>query len=164
METWKDIPDRSGYQVSDHGRIRSFVRFSDGRVLRPCTNLRGYRQVILGTTGGIHTVHSLVLRAFVGERPDGMEINHKNGVKTDNRIENLEYVTKQQNEDHSRHTLGNYFRGERHGMSKLNEEQVREIRALRKAGLTLWAIANKYGITAANVDYIAKGQAWKHVS
>lgn len=93
-----------------------------------------------------------------------MEINHKNGIKADNRLENLEYVTKKQNEQHSRTILGNNIRGERHGMSKLTEEQVREIRALRKDGLTLWAIANKFGITAANVDYITKGQAWKHVS
>jgi HNH endonuclease/NUMOD4 motif len=166
IERWKVIPEWQDYAVSDHGhakRVTGGPGAFAGRLLNPITNLGGYLQVKLGAKGPICTVHSLVLAQFVGPRPTGAEINHKNGNKRDNRLENLEYMTHMENDVHANLVLGVKPRGTKHGMSKLTDAKVREIRRLRKEGQTLWAIANRYGITAANVDYISKGLTWAHV-
>ena len=104
-------------------------------------------------------VHRLVMEAFVGPCPDGMECRHLNGNSRDNRLENLKWGTKAENiEDTLRH--GHTTRGERHPMVKLTESQVREIRA---AGGKQREIAERYGVTQSNVSYIKRGASWGHV-
>jgi len=135
-----------------------------GKILKPSTVVGGYHEYFLRKLGERcrGRAHQLVLQAFVGPKPEGMEINHKNGIRTDNRLENLEYVTHQQNVRHCIDVLG-FNRGALHGLSKLTDDQIREIRALRKTGLALARIATRFGITASNVFYIAKGKTWSHV-
>ena len=109
MEIWKDIPGYEGfYQVSDMGRVRSVdrkvVRKNGrphtviGKILRPSV---ASRYSIVQLRNSLHqkgrTVHSLVMLAFVGERVDGIVIDHLNGDTYDNRLENLEYVTQREN-------------------------------------------------------------------
>ena len=112
-EVWRDIPGFEGaYQVSDFGRVRGLDRtvhhqgghrFVRGRILRSRFSPNGgHHQVVLGygTKGGKHInarVHALVLLAFVGPRPEGLEIRHLNGTPSDNRLTNLEYATKPPN-------------------------------------------------------------------
>lgn len=165
-EIWKSIPEHPNYEISSLGRVRRTTGGAGavaGRVLKPVVTIHGYHEAVLGKYGGVYSIHSLVLLAFLGPRPVGMTINHKNGIKSDNRFTNLEYLSHKANNEHADKVLGVKPRGTRHGMSKLTEDQVREIRELRKSGLTLWAIANRYGVTAANIDYITKGKAWAHV-
>lgn len=167
MEKWLPIPKCFDYAVSNMGRVKRVTGGAGavaGKVLKPIRNLGGYHQVKLGKHGPICTIHSLVLLAFSGQRPTGFQINHKNGKKTDNRQQNLEYVSHLDNDRHAQYVLRVKPRGSRHGMAKLTEAKVRQIRKLRKKGLTLWNIANRFGVTAANVDYICKGQAWRHVT
>ena len=94
MERWKPVLGFEGkYEVSDQGRLKNVQEGAGhvtGRILRVGINLRGYAQYTLGKYGGRHSAHLLVMQAFSGPKPDGLEINHKNGIKTDNRIENLE--------------------------------------------------------------------------
>lgn len=110
METWKDIQGYEGlYQVSDLGRIRSCGRVCNAkngstskkreRILTQEITVYGYCRVRLFNCDGKakhYATHRLVARAFLGEI-DGFEINHKNEIKTDNRVENLEIVTSKQN-------------------------------------------------------------------
>lgn len=166
METWKPIPGFEGlYEVSNLGRIKSFSIYPDGKVLRPGKNLGGYNQYTLVAAGKHKRIsaHLLVCTAFIGPRPAGYEINHKNGVKDDNRLENLEYVTKSQNKRHALDILQK-GRGESHGNSKINEETVREIRRLATVGLKHRDIAAQFGITRANTSMIIRRVAWKHVT
>ena len=166
IERWRVIPEWPDYAVSDHGNVKRTTAAPStyvGRVLKPIITLGGYCQAKLGRDGPICTIHSLVMAQFVGPRPPKAEINHKNGNKRDNRLENLEYATHMENEIHAKLVLRVKPRGTKHGMSKLTDDKVREIRKLRKEGQTLWAIADRYGITAANVDYITKGLTWAHV-
>jgi len=122
MEQWKDVPGYEGmYEVSDEGRVRSLYRIvksssSRGvvfdkpypsKMLREADN-RGYSIVVL-CKGGVpkpFTIHRLVMLAFVGPKPDGLQINHLNGRKDDNHVSNLEYCTLSENLLHRHRVLG----------------------------------------------------------
>ena len=115
MEIWKEIPGFNGYySASTLGRIKGNNRLitrSNGRVqkinekiLTPIENSKGYLKVRVCVTKGIQTnltVHSLVALTFFGKRLKGLQINHINGIKTDNRLENLEYCSSKYNIEHA---------------------------------------------------------------
>lgn len=97
MELWQDIFE--GYQVSNLGRVKSLKR---GRVLTLRKHHKGYMQVHLRVNGKdiMPKVHRLVAKAFIENPHDLPQINHINGDKTDNRVENLEWCTNSQNQKH----------------------------------------------------------------
>ena len=99
---WKIIDGYSDYEVSNEGQVRS-LKFGKIRILKHSTINSGYFQVILCNDNEVRmrTVHRLVLTAFVSPCPDGKEANHINGIKTDNRLENLEWVTRSENGLHA---------------------------------------------------------------
>ena len=100
-EEWKPVPGYEGrYEVSDLGRVRSLQHCWGPRptphLLKPGIASTGYPTVALGR-GNTKQVHALVLSAFVGPCPPGQECRHKNGVRSDPRLVNLEYGTRAQN-------------------------------------------------------------------
>ena len=110
VEQWKPVHGYEGiYEVSSHGRVRSLdrtVTYSDGRVcrrkgkiLRTTLDKYGYKVVGLCNQGRqkTRTVHSLVAEAFIGTRPEGMEVCHNDGSKTNNHVDNLRYGTSREN-------------------------------------------------------------------
>src|SRR5687767_12601092 len=103
METWKTILGyETHYEVSNIGNVRRIAPGTSaviGKNLKPGRMTVGYLFVALCMHGKpkLHSIHRLVAGAFIGPCPDGHEVNHKNGVRTDNRLENLEYVTRKQN-------------------------------------------------------------------
>jgi hypothetical protein len=110
-EIWKPIPGFEGrYEVSNIGRVRSLVANHNGRcctkkekILKQATNRLGYSVVRLTDDNkSLHTftVHRLVMIAFIG-LVKGKEVNHINGIKSDNRVENLEYLTHLENMQHA---------------------------------------------------------------
>lgn len=111
-ERWLAIPGYEGiYEVSDAGRVRGLNRITPsgrrwrGRLMKSATDRRGYPSVMLfDTKFKRFSVHCLVLAAFVGPRPIGMEGCHNNGVRTDNRVGNLRWDTRRNNHlDKQRH-------------------------------------------------------------
>lgn len=149
MEIWKDIPDYgSNYQASNLGRIRVKDRYVEkkcglsnvkkvvkqfykGKLLSPCkADKYGHLSVHIGYNNKKITigVHRLVLFAFVGKCPDGMEACHNNGIASDNRIENLRWDT-HQNNNKDRKMHGKYAKGENHHMfgKKMSEEQKQRL-------------------------------------
>ena len=109
-ETWKSIPGHPGYEVSDLGRVRSVDRVRPypggysktlrGKPRQPSRDRAGRLRVPLPSPeGGTRTwlIHALVLTAFVGPRPEGMDGCHNNGDHTDNRLSNLRWDTKSEN-------------------------------------------------------------------
>ena len=105
-EIWADILGYEGlYQASNLGQVRSINRIDSlghhrkGKILNPLTRTDGYQQVILCKDGvrKCFQIHRLVYAAFCGEIPSGMEVNHINECKTDNRLCNLNLMTKKEN-------------------------------------------------------------------
>lgn len=131
LEIWKDVVSYEGlYQVSNLGRVKSLERnivTSNGKnmtrkekILRPSNNNRGYMQVRFYVNGNFPClkVHRLVAEAFLFEFDDGKQINHINGDKSDNRVENLECVDQMKNMEHRATVLNNKPRGVRKHHSK----------------------------------------------
>ena len=113
-EMWRPIPGYEGhYEVSNHGRVRSIDYidprgvFWRGRILKQAVQkIGGYPYVGLRKDGKVHTkrVHALVALAFIGPRPERMEVCHGNGNPADNRLSNLRYDTRSANSiDRTRH-------------------------------------------------------------
>jgi HNH endonuclease/NUMOD4 motif len=167
-EQWTAVDGYEGvYAVSDRGNVMS-MNYAKSKLpgLMSSSLRRGYRSVYFcrpGQKGRWFTVHALVARAFLGERPPSMHINHKNGVKTDNRVENLEYCTPSENRLHSFRIGTQSNKGERHSQARLNDENVREIRSLLSSGVSRKEIALKMGVTPAAITNIALGRNWTHV-
>lgn len=115
MEVWKDIEGYEGlYQVSNFGRIKSLPKKKGNGVgyitntsfLKLCVNHNGYCIVNLSKHSVLtfKQVHRLVARAFIPNPENKEQVNHINGVKTDNRLENLEWCTNGENQKH-RHSV-----------------------------------------------------------
>lgn len=112
-------------------------------------------------------VHRLILETWAGPSGD-KECNHRNGDKTDNRLSNLEWVSKSDNAKHRHHVLGKrapvvHIKGERNGSCRLDAEKVRLIRAALKSGKPQSAIAKDFGISQSNVCMISTRRTWGHI-
>lgn len=175
-EEWRDISGYEGYyQVSSLGRVRSCDRIikhprgdrmAKGRILKTNLDCYGYPRLSLCKDGKQTTraIHPLVAEVFLGDRLDGYEVNHKNGVKDDNRVENLEWCTHLENMRHAVETgLTPCFVGENHPLSLLTESQVLEIRELRANGEKIRVIAEMYGVSQGAVSGAVYGNNWKHL-
>lgn len=157
MEAWKPIVGYEGnYEVSDLGRIKNVKR---GKILIP-QNARGYRRVDLCKNGvrKLIQVHKMVCAAFIGPCPENQEINHKNGVRDDNRLENLEYLTRQNNALHARRVLHRCC-GEKHPRARLSNEAILEIINLYASGLNQSQIARTYSVTPRHICQIVNGKS-----
>lgn len=170
IETWRPVVGFEGrYSVSDLGNVVSHVsRFKDNDwfVMRPWISRYGYPRVSLMVSKRnrvYKTVHVLVAEAFIGPRKHGYQVNHKNGIKTDNRSCNLEYVTCRENVLHSIETLGHSRTGENNPAAKLTEKKVIEIRERRAAGEFYSSIGRAFGITSVMARKIATGKNWKNI-
>lgn len=165
LEVWKDIPGHEGnYQVSDKGRVRSLDRYSTGRsrkgnefkrllkgkVLKPAVYCKtGHLSLPLGRgTHGL-PVHQLVLLAFEGPCPEGLEVRHLNGESQDNRLTNLKYGTRTEN------ILDVYHQGKR--WRKLNIKDVQEIRRRLAEKERVVLIAEDFNVSAVTIYNIRKG-------
>jgi hypothetical protein len=134
-----------------------------GRPLRGSVSRDGYHYIQSGRFRRKLFWHRVVWCSVNGPVPPGMEINHINGIKSDNRLVNLECVTRQQNVLHA-FSLGlKDNRGVKHPSHKLTEAQVLAIRARRTAGVTLKQIGREFGVSLQTVHDIATGKSWSHL-
>ena len=168
-EEWRPVRGFEGiYEVSDQGRVRSLDRIlSDGRrwrgrIMRTQIVDR-YEQLVLARNGQTaRTAHGLVLEAFRGERPAGMEVCHGNGDPTDNRLENLRWDTPKNNAA-DREAHGRTAKSERNGSAKLTPDEVRSIRECISKGETQRQVAERYGVSQSTVWRVVRTH-WKDVA
>lgn len=105
-------------------------------------------------------IHILVALTFIGPKPTPKhEVNHKNGDKLDNRVENLEYMSKDDNEHHAAVNALKAW-GERSARSKLTNDQVWEIRRSREPGRVL---AARFGVGHGAIEAVRAGRTWRHL-
>lgn len=162
LEQWRTVPGFPKYEVSDAGHVRG-----PRGVMTPRMHPRGWLRVNLQRNGGRRTflIHRLMLEAFVGPRPNGMECRHLNGCKTDNRLTNLCWGTTKENvEDAIRDGQRPDNRGERNGQAKLTVDAVREIRATPRTHGSLVALARRFGVSTDAVGDVRGGRRWTHVA
>ncbi len=165
-EQWREF--MPNYEASDVGRIRRSAdgrRTHVGRVMKPQLIAIGYlmvRPTLNGKNVSIY-VHDAVAVAFIGPKPEGAHVNHKDGNKTNNRADNLEYTTRAGNMAHAAEA-GLMVRGQDHPRAKLTDERVRSLRADRTAGLSFSRLAKKYGVSIATAFHAANGTNWKHIA
>ena len=166
-EQWKDLSGFDGvYQISDHGRTRRTIDgkggYKAGHIHRPCL-IYGYHHVVLPCNGKpkLIRIHCAVLTAFVGPKPAGCTGSHLNGIRTDNRVSNLCWET---SGDNNRRKLahGTLVHGEKHKCSKLKEYQVKQLRAMARAGASGISLAKRYGVSNTTVCRIIAGKSWPH--
>jgi len=161
-ETWREIRDYPNYLISNWGRV-----FSNrcGRILKPERDSGGYCRINLYKNKKPKhiRVHRLVLEAFIGACPKGMECNHKDGHKSGNRVTNLEWITHPQNIKHADESGLRNVRGEKHGNAKLTNKDILWIRELYTAGCRQENIASKFNIDQTNVSCIVNNKTWKHI-
>lgn len=184
-EEWRAIVGwEDAYAVSSEGRVKSLGRVMEipgytrpdrphpvgpsqrhhrERIMR-LANVGGYAYAHLRRPGVSHHVgvHVLVLTAFVGPCPDGMEGAHEDGDRQNNVTSNLRWSTRVDNAaDRIRHGTGNA--GERHPLAKLTAADVLAIRAELAAGRLPAHIAKDYGVGRAQIGRIRHGKSWRSV-
>lgn len=165
-EEWRPVVNFESYFVSNYGRVCSVDRVVKrqlvrGRVLRPGVAKRdGHWSVVLGI-GNTRSVHFLVLTAFVGSCPEGLQGLHADDNPSHNWLSNLRWGTRSEN-------LNDAFRngkrdiGEDIKHAKLTDDSARYIRANPK--LTLSALAQLFGVHTSTIDQVRKNITWKHVT
>jgi hypothetical protein len=163
-EIWRTIERWPRYEVSNHGRILSHW-WNPPRLLKPSPDLQGRLRITVTDEDRNHKtprVHVLVAQLFLGPKPEGLEINHKDGIYTNNRDDNLEYCTSERNEEHAlEHGLKPH--GERVGTSKLTEDQVRQIRRIYPSVKSSRQVARMFGVTKTTILRVVNRHRWKHV-
>ncbi len=171
QEIWKIISDFPNYEVSNHGRVRRRVTGRGtwaGRILSDRVTTVGYKAVSLSNDyqHAYPSVARLVLTAFVGDPPDSYQANHINGDKLDDRIENLEWTTRDENMQHAKRTgLLRPVQGEKHYAAILTADQVLEIRAfdLSLPGISQKRLAKMYGVAESTIEDIRGRHSWRHL-
>jgi hypothetical protein len=169
-EEWRVTHISDRYEVSNLGRVRSWMghagrgRRAEPLLLKPY--LTGYEHCQYPTVsiyGKNAKVHTLVATAFLGGKPtDKHEVNHIDGDKANNAVDNLEWVTDSENVLHAFRTgLAISRKGERINTAKLTEDDVRAIRNSTEPGIVL---ARRYGVSNAQISHIRRRKHWRHIA
>jgi hypothetical protein len=167
-----------GYCVGDDGSVWSRYVVGSNRRFPGSSAICGDRWVRLkfGSRGGGYlgvtfcyagrtrtfAVHSVVLQAFVGPRPPGMECRHLDGNRTNNHLYNLTWGTRQQNCD-DQYVHGTRPQGDAHGQVKVSDAGVREILRLLKAGVDQYTIAAQFGVSSTLIRLIGQNKTRKSI-
>jgi len=161
---WRVVPGYDKYLCSSDGNV---MREATGLILKQYYGASSmYPSVGLYDAESRHntmSVHRIIASAFIGERPAGMQVNHKDGNRENNNITNLEYVLPKENMQHAIITGLRNDRGENSSCSKLNNEKVAKIRMLLHDGVTMTEIASIYDVSRGTIYKIKNKLLWAHV-
>lgn len=160
MTEWRPIPSVPNHSASSDGEIRNDLT---GLVRKPHVCTSGYKNIVFGLRKSrfCRHVHSLVAEAFYGPRPPGAQVRHLDGIRGNCASSNLAYGSRLENAaDRDRH--GNTCRGDKNGNRIVSSDQVEELRALYAAGgVTQYDLADRYGISQAQVNNIVLRKQWR---
>jgi hypothetical protein len=168
---YRDILGFPGYRVGSDGSVwscRTSASAGNGfthkwRRLKERRDRYSYLTLCAEKKRYLKTVHRLVIEAFIGPCPPGMECCHNDGDGFNNSLDNLRWDDRKSNQ-HDRIAHGTDLRGECHPMAKTTEVVVREIRAAREAGASFHSLSKKYRMSRPNIKRIALRKIWRHVT
>jgi len=170
MKQWKKIPNYSLYEASTDGEIKTYNWKNKGKeaIMRPAKDKSGYLRTMLKRDDGVmHTikVHRIIAQTFIENPHNKDTVNHINGIKHDNRVENLEWKTAAENKRLwvEGGCVGKLV-GEDIGTAILTEAQVREIRDKFKPRVyTRQMLADEYGVVATTIKDVILKRSWTHI-
>lgn len=153
------IKDFPGYLINDSGVVVS-LKSGVWREMRTQHNKAGYAQVglVVGKKAITKAIHRLVMSTF--SEDSSLYINHKNGIKNDNRLDNLEYCTQAENVHHAISTGLTNQAGTKGPNSKLTDEDVL---AIRSSNETLAVLSARYGVAISQMSKAKRGLTYKTV-
>lgn len=160
MEEWKDVTGFDNYQVSNCGRLRNKTTL---HILKLTLNRRGYQRTTLQQNGKKCqvVVHRLVAKEFKpNENADNLTVNHIDGNKLNNHIDNLEWLTNKENLKHADDAGLRNIKGEKHHEAKLTEDDVLNI---RNSNESITVLAEYYNMTYQAIYKVRKRLSWKHI-
>lgn len=170
---WRAIPGWEGiFEVSSGGMVRSLARTVErggtplrmpGRVLRPATTTKGYRQISLRADGRLQTVgiHRLVAEVFCPARSaEQTQVNHKDSDRTNNHYTNLEWCTAAEN---SRHALEKGLRLPRRNKALSTEDATKVYDAYTHLGVAASELAKQYGVSVSTIARVVARSTWAHL-
>ena len=172
VEEWRNIPGYSGYMVSNNGKIKSmnYNNTKKEKIMDP-SPWGGYYKVRIPGDNGVYKnfqIHRIVASVFLGD--SDLEVNHKDGNKLNNKLDNLEYCTRSENQKHAyKIGLKKAISGSDHYKTKFSDYQVKEIRDYVKEHGRLKntkKLALKYGVSNSTLYYVAarKNNCWPHIN
>lgn len=171
-EIWKDVPGFEGYykinlsgDLMSCSRVDRFGRSIGGKLLKWNKNPNGYRLARLHKNGFKRTFqqHRILAMCFIPNPQNLPCINHKNCIRDDNRLENLEWCTMSYNNSYA-HKVGSFDKtyAENHHQSKLNKVKAREIRSKYiPLVFTMKMLAAEYGVSKTVIQRVIENKTWK---
>lgn len=167
----KEIPNYEGlYSVTKNGKVWSHPKLHGnapwkGRWLRQYTERTGYKFVFLqkDKKRKLCFIHGLVAKTYLGDFSNTLQVNHKDTIKSNNNLENLEWITASENIRHSFKNNRSCQVGSRNACAKLNESDVISILREHNKGATQISLSLKFKISRAVVNRIIKNLIWRHV-
>ena len=159
MKSFYEIPGHPRYEISEDGTIRNR---QNGKIKRQYIGSTGYYMVSFsyGNKSNPHRVHRLLALCFIPNPSKLPHINHIDGNKTNNDLENLQWVTHEDNMKHAFATGLVNNSGEKNGQAKLNPDKVREIKQLLAIGVSQQKIANSFSVSRSCIQGIKKQRLW----
>ena len=153
--------ENSEFFVSSEGKVYNSKMLE----ISQSVNKKGYciAHIQFNTERKTCIVHRLIAQAFIPNPENKPQVNHLDGDKTNNKIENLEWVTQEENMDHAKNILG-HFKGEKAASSILTDKEVLDIVPLLRSGFKNEEIAKMFNVRSHMIKQIRRGIAWKHIT
>lgn len=170
-EIWRPVVGWEGkYEVSNHGRVR-YVGQGEPLIKSAHRDRKGYLRVGIGNHAqrGTRLVHRLVAEAFLPPAHTTQTVNHRDGDKLNNRVENLEWATVRENVQHAiasnlrPRAPTSRPRGEQSRSARLTEEIVLSLRARKARGETLVQFQRELGLSYNTIQAAVSGTSWAHL-
>lgn len=158
-ELWKPFPSDNRYEISSHGRVRNAT---NGKLLKTSNGGKGY-VLFPRYRDGVYTgmfVHQAVAKAFIGDKPEGYQVSHLDGDRTNNCVENLKYELPKDNVGRKKEH-GTHPTGAKNSQAKLTDEDVLSLRKYASENkVTYEELGKMFGVSAMTANRAVRNISW----